>query len=283
MKKQDFAKVRDFMKGKGFIVALALSVAAVGGSAYYAYNSIMNGFEENMGSEDLFVDVDKNQSGIPKDTQPSYTAPKDTPVSETTKAAATEPAATAANNFFPSKSPRVMPVEGEIINPYSDGELVKSQTLNLWQTHDGIDIAAEEGADHICYHTDAKIDVFKVTGDDMLYGWIFLEMSDYNKYLLQVCNCYDENRNPFELANQAGFITSNCELAEIKYGTRDNKWYMQFQEKGWNPMEIDPGNPPEPNLEITFFIGSGNQTTVKHKLKLNIEHDHDWEWFPEAN
>ena len=146
MKKQDFAKVRDFMKGKGFIVALALSVAAVGGSAYYAYNSIMNGFEEGIGSEDLFVDVDKNQNGIPKDTQPSYTAPKDTPVSETT-AAETEPAATAANNFFPSKSPRVMPIEGEIINPYSDGELVKSQTLNLWQTHDGIDIAAEEGTE----------------------------------------------------------------------------------------------------------------------------------------
>lgn len=146
MKKQDFAKVRDFMKGKGFIVALALSVAAVGFSAYYAYNSIMNGFEEDRGSENLFVDVDKNQGGIPKETQPAYTSPKDTPVSETA-AAATEPAATAANNFFPSKSPRALPIEGEIINQYSDGELVKSETLNLWQTHDGIDIAAEEGAD----------------------------------------------------------------------------------------------------------------------------------------
>ncbi|MDE6725374.1 MAG: hypothetical protein K2J79_07190, partial [Ruminiclostridium sp.] len=94
MKKQDFAKVRDFMKGKGFIVALALSVAAVGFSAYYAYNSIMNGFEEDRGSENLFVDVDKNQGGIPKEPPPAHTSPKDTPVSETT-AAATEPAATA--------------------------------------------------------------------------------------------------------------------------------------------------------------------------------------------
>ena len=51
------------------------------------------------------------------------------------------------NNFFSSKSPRDLPIEGEIINPYSDGELVKSETLNLWQTHDGIDIAAEAGAD----------------------------------------------------------------------------------------------------------------------------------------
>lgn len=146
MKKQDFAKVRDFMKGKGFIVALALSVAAVGFSTYYAYNSIMSGFEEDKGSENLFVDVDKNQGGIPKETQASHTSPKDVSPSETT-AAATEPAATAANNFFSSKPPRALPLEGEIINPYSDGELVKSETLNLWQTHDGIDIAAEAGTD----------------------------------------------------------------------------------------------------------------------------------------
>lgn len=145
MKKQGFAKVRDFMKGKGFIVALVLSVAAVGVSTYYAYNSIMSGFEEGTGSENLFVDVDKNQGGIPKDTLSPASEPQETsPASETT-AAETEPAATAANNFFPPKSPRALPLEGEIINPYSNGELVKSETLNLWQTHDGIDISAEAG------------------------------------------------------------------------------------------------------------------------------------------
>ncbi len=146
MKKQGFAKVRDFMKGKGFVVALMLSVAAVGFSTYYAYNSIMNSFEEGTGSENLFVDVDKNQGGIPKDTAAPVTNPQET-VSPSETTAETEPAATAANNFFSSKSPRALPIEGEIINPYSDGELVKSETLNLWQTHDGIDIAAEAGAD----------------------------------------------------------------------------------------------------------------------------------------
>jgi murein DD-endopeptidase MepM/ murein hydrolase activator NlpD len=33
----------------------------------------------------------------------------------------------------------------EVINPYSNGELVKSQTLGVWKTHDGVDLAAEEG------------------------------------------------------------------------------------------------------------------------------------------
>lgn len=44
-----------------------------------------------------------------------------------------------------STQPNVMPVNGEIINPFSNGELVKSQTLNVWKTHDGVDIAADVG------------------------------------------------------------------------------------------------------------------------------------------
>lgn len=149
MKKQPFAKIRAALKGKGFIVALALSLGAVGISTYYAYNSIMDNFGENAQTSDLFMEVDKNQPGIPKDT----TAAASTPAGETTSAASTSagaettPAVSEAGNFFTSKEPRQMPVEGEIINGYSDGELVKSETLNLWQTHDGVDISAEEGTE----------------------------------------------------------------------------------------------------------------------------------------
>lgn len=37
----------------------------------------------------------------------------------------------------------ILPLEGEILNPYSGGELVKSQTLGDWRTHDGVDIKAQ--------------------------------------------------------------------------------------------------------------------------------------------
>ena len=40
----------------------------------------------------------------------------------------------------------MMPVNGEIIAAYSDGELVRSSG-GVWRTHDGIDIAAAEGAE----------------------------------------------------------------------------------------------------------------------------------------
>ena len=39
-----------------------------------------------------------------------------------------------------------MPVSGEVICAFSNGELVKSETLGVWKTHDGIDIKAELGA-----------------------------------------------------------------------------------------------------------------------------------------
>lgn len=150
MKKQGFAKVRAAFKGKGFIVALAVSVAAVGLSTYYAYNSIMNGFKEGEGSDSLFLEVDKNQPGVPLGTSTASAAPSESTAPEAasgTDETTAEPPVTAANNFFAAGAPRAMPLQGEIINAYSDGELVKSETLNLWQTHDGADISAEAGAD----------------------------------------------------------------------------------------------------------------------------------------
>lgn len=152
MKKQGFAKIRAAMKGKGFIVALALSVAAVGFSTYYAYNSVMNGFGgEN--SDELFMEVDKNQAGIPIVTTTHRPVPEPQTTAATTAAiespavSSTEPQTEPANNFFAASAPRVWPADGEIINGYSAGELVKSETLNLWQTHDGVDIAAENGTE----------------------------------------------------------------------------------------------------------------------------------------
>jgi len=40
----------------------------------------------------------------------------------------------------------VLPLDGEIFAPFSEGELVKNTTLNEWRTHNGIDIRAEKGA-----------------------------------------------------------------------------------------------------------------------------------------
>lgn len=132
MKKVTF---RNGLHGKGFTAALVLSIAAVGISTYAAYRGTINEISENdtLNEDNVFIyetaDAGIEQTGIPKETPDETTTEADD--SET-------------GLFF--SNPKTMPVTGEIINPYSNGELVKSVTLDVWKTHDGADIAAEQGS-----------------------------------------------------------------------------------------------------------------------------------------
>ena len=88
--------------------------------------------------------VNAEKAGIPKETAKATEAAVEeyaVPITE-------EPAETAladeAGLIF--KSAKTVPIaDGKVINPYSGGELVKSETLGVWKTHDGADIAAPLG------------------------------------------------------------------------------------------------------------------------------------------
>ncbi len=137
------ARFRNGLQGKGFAAALVLSVAAVGISAYAAYTSavdrLSDGEPETSSDDNVFLyesakEAGVNQTGVPLETPAETTSaePEDEPDSQD------------AGLFF--SNPKTMPADGEVINPYSGGELVKSETLGVWKTHDGADIAAEIGS-----------------------------------------------------------------------------------------------------------------------------------------
>lgn len=155
MDKITTGKIKKFFKGKGFAGALCLSVVAIGISTYLTYDSTLKTIaDEEPQKPDSAVSaeqVDNTQSGIPKD--------------ETSKSEADSSAAP-ANNFVRSTAKRVMPIEGEVIWEYSNGELVKSETLGVWKTHDGMDIAASVGTDVKAACT-GKVKEIK---DDPLWG-----------------------------------------------------------------------------------------------------------------
>lgn len=133
MKKVSF---KNGLHGKGFAAALVLSIAAVGISTYAAYTSTIESKENepSLSEDNVFfyetADVGADQTNIPKET--------------TTEPEATPEKTEGAGIFF--SSPKTMPLTGDIINPYSNGELVKSETLDVWKTHDGADIAAPLGS-----------------------------------------------------------------------------------------------------------------------------------------
>ncbi len=142
MKKDKFSDTNfgKMMKGKGFYVALSLCLVAIGAAGILSYNRAMKELEGL--SESPFVDpnqiqtddVGKEQENVPKETQ---TGKQD----EIKDAEPTEK--NVEDKTLEKEVAYTMPLVGEIINPFSYGELVKSNTTNIWQTHNGADIKAE--------------------------------------------------------------------------------------------------------------------------------------------
>lgn len=159
MKKVKYPGLRKFFKGRGFAAALVLSITAVGVSAYVAYNSTLARLGENAEDPDFVMEaeaVENPQRGIPRDD--AQNADNAEEANNRAESQTEEPAlspvvphtpsdAEEANQFIIPKSPKIIPVEGEIITPFSNGELVKSNTLGVWRTHDAVDIAASLGTE----------------------------------------------------------------------------------------------------------------------------------------
>ncbi|MCM1335054.1 MAG: M23 family metallopeptidase [Bacteroides sp.] len=147
------ARFRNGFQGKGFAAALVLSLTAVGVSTYAAYTSAMDKLTE--GEVEPYDDhvflyeeaeaAGVNQTDIPLGTTSAAEAPPATDATDAVDAFDETGAEEQSAGLFFS-APKTMPVEGEVINPYSAGELVKSETLDVWKTHDGADLAAEAGA-----------------------------------------------------------------------------------------------------------------------------------------
>jgi murein DD-endopeptidase MepM/ murein hydrolase activator NlpD len=159
MKKFNFSK----FSGKGLAIAVFVCLLAVGGAGIYSYSKVQSSLDDILSSDDTSLSVESPVRQITVTTAPVTkitSTPEmdangvpvdqnllDIPIlvdnSETTPAA-TDVAATADNTSDISAA-NVRPVTGEIINGFSDGELVKSKTLGVWKTHDGIDIASPSG------------------------------------------------------------------------------------------------------------------------------------------
>ena len=151
-------KFTKFLNGKGFYAVLALCLAGAGTAAYIAMETAANRAEQqkqqivkpsqSVSSQWTFPQSEetaKEQHGVRiSSSQPSSSSSKQ-------QSSPSQPAAPSKDSEQPAeqasllKSSWTMPIEGETFTPYSNGELVKSETLGDWRTHNGVDIAAEKG------------------------------------------------------------------------------------------------------------------------------------------
>lgn len=145
------------LSGKGLIIAVGVCVLVVGAAGYYSYTKISDRLNAEVIGENrdtlsaegpavgadgaspdapanaVQTEIAKTETAAP-DGEPSESAAVTTEVPKTpgTEQTTVEPE---------NQSAMVRPLNGEVLNAFSDGELVKSKTLNVWKTHDGVDIA----------------------------------------------------------------------------------------------------------------------------------------------
>ena len=114
---------------RGYYIALVLCAAAIGVSGYLYYRGTGQEAKPQAAEQ-----LQQEESGVPAAaTIPGGTLTTEPTVPQTTQAPAGKPEKTG------------LPVEGELVAPYSMECLSYNETTRDWRVHGGMDLAAEAG------------------------------------------------------------------------------------------------------------------------------------------
>ena len=136
-----------FLRKQGFYVVLGLCVLCIGIAAAVA---LLPGRQEQNAeptppiSQDVGGSSDERLNEVLRPTPAPTATPAATPAASPTPAASMTP-----RPKRQAESKAAPPVEGEIIWGYAVDTLLYSETLELWTTHDGVDIKARIDTDVI--------------------------------------------------------------------------------------------------------------------------------------
>ncbi len=165
-------KLSELIKGKGILVGCLVFLMAVGIGSFAVYKSTMNKLTnsniltkiEDSQVANTVSDIKKTTTVTSENSEEDSSESED--VDDAEENAADESEEAASTDVDTETQPYVMPVEGDVINPFSNGELVKSETLGYWQTHDGADIKAKAGTKVVAMTSGTVTKVI----EDPLYG-----------------------------------------------------------------------------------------------------------------
>lgn len=139
MKRLD--RITKVLGAKWLYITAAASLAVMAGAGIVAYNkasrTIGESFELNIPDTSITEQADVKNTDVKK--------PPENDIDKSEQDIAPDESSDEGDDMAYNVQPNVMPVNGEIINAFSGGELVKSETLGVWKTHDGVDIKADKG------------------------------------------------------------------------------------------------------------------------------------------
>ena len=130
------------VNGKGYYIALALCAVAIGISGFLYYRN----------ADKTDKPVDGNTLVNTDDTPVVATNPDGTP-------------ATVPSNSIKTPLKTVSPLEGQTVAVYAMDSLTYNATTRDWRVHNGVDIAAETGAE-VCAAADGE--VYSVYEDEQM-------------------------------------------------------------------------------------------------------------------
>lgn len=137
MKKIQFNRQKSRAKnGKGFYIALACSLLAVGAAAWFGVTAAMQKLKTQP-PEVSAPEISQKEGSweLPADTPIRLPSEKE-PEEESAAPTVNEPEEPVKNTAF------AMPVAGEVLNAYSGEKMIKSKTLGDWVLHTGTDLLA---------------------------------------------------------------------------------------------------------------------------------------------
>lgn len=142
MNRKNNRTFRGFIRKNGFYVAMVMFVVAGAIASYAAVTSIIGG-SQPLTELDPETEIVQNEPEDPVQVEPEITPEQaEEPVQEPAQQEAQQAAAGTQEPILPSYT---RPVGGEMLKPFSNGELVRSETMNDWRTHNGADYAAAVG------------------------------------------------------------------------------------------------------------------------------------------
>ena len=139
-------KLNSFLNGAGFYIVLFLAIAVIGASGYFIFDTVSNNRNAQPSSENQAV-LSEQPEHLTPDPVTKEDASVSRPAAERQTVAVSGTVEVAAKPAEePADTTVVLPLRGETVMPFSMDELVYSETMGDWRTHNGVDIAAEEGA-----------------------------------------------------------------------------------------------------------------------------------------
>jgi murein DD-endopeptidase MepM/ murein hydrolase activator NlpD len=239
-------QIRKFLRDKGFALALLACLVAAAAAGVWAVRTVRDELDKNLSglktpdSTSTAPGIDEGLSTTtPQEDETTWewpTEPAANSVSNVPKAASSasrsassassapqagsgsvrEPSALqgASSPASSSAAPAsTQPVSGRVLNGYSGDELVYSKTLGDWRTHNGVDYAAEKGAEVAAPAAGKVVE----TGTDDKWGPV-VAIEDDSGRVWRICGTADakvKKGDTVSAGQTIGKVGSvSCECAE---------------------------------------------------------------------